>query len=109
MIPSIPKLVTPKVGITLFSFLSKSTFPNKMIGRGDPSPYPVRSSDLSKLDWFLSGRIKEYLRECEGWSLIGEDQLDRQDVCIDLDRTCRFWFRHVCDVLIDSERALSIN
>lgn len=34
------------------------TFPNKWIGRGGPVTWPPRSSDLTCLDFFLWGHIK---------------------------------------------------
>lgn len=35
------------------------TYPNKWIGRGSPVTWPPRSPDLTPLDFFLWGHIKE--------------------------------------------------
>lgn len=34
-------------------------FPNRWIGRGGPIPWPARSPDLTPVDFFLWGAIKE--------------------------------------------------
>ena len=36
-------------------------YPNKWIGRGGPRSWPARSPDLTPLDFFLWGTIKEYV------------------------------------------------
>ncbi|KYQ53779.1 hypothetical protein ALC60_07262 [Trachymyrmex zeteki] len=36
-------------------------FPNKWIGRGGSALFPVRSSDLTCLDYYLWGRVKELI------------------------------------------------
>jgi len=36
-------------------------FPEKWIGRGGPQTWPPRSPDLTPLDFFLWGHIKEYV------------------------------------------------
>ena len=36
-----------------------NTYPNKELGRGGPVPWPARSPDLTKMDFFLWGYIKE--------------------------------------------------
>ena len=36
-----------------------ATFPNRWIGRDDPTPWPPRSPDITLLDYFLWGCVKE--------------------------------------------------
>lgn len=40
-------------------------FPNRWIGRGGPVPWPPRSPDLTPLDFFLWGEIKQHVYERE--------------------------------------------
>ncbi|XP_031332785.1 NADH dehydrogenase [ubiquinone] iron-sulfur protein 2, mitochondrial-like [Photinus pyralis] len=46
-----------------FSRVSRQTvnrlFPNRWMGRGGPFPWPARSPDLTPLDFFLWGRVKD--------------------------------------------------
>ena len=36
-----------------------ATFPNRWIGRDDPTPRPSRSPDITTLDFFLWGYVKD--------------------------------------------------
>ena len=36
-----------------------ATFPNRWIGRDGPTPWPPRSPDITPLDFFLLGYVKE--------------------------------------------------
>jgi len=36
-----------------------ATFPNRWIGRDGPTPWPPRSSDITLLDFFLWGYVKD--------------------------------------------------
>jgi len=36
-----------------------ATFPNRWIGRDGPTPWPSRSPDITPLDFFLWGYVKE--------------------------------------------------
>ena len=36
-----------------------ATFPNRSIGRDGPTPWPPRSPDISPLDFFLWGYVKD--------------------------------------------------
>lgn len=38
-----------------------ANYPNKWIGRGGPIHWPARSPDLTLLDFFLWGTVKEYV------------------------------------------------
>jgi hypothetical protein len=42
----------------LFFFLD-ATFPNRWIGRDGPTPWPPRSPDITPLDLFLWGYVKD--------------------------------------------------
>ena len=36
-----------------------ATFPNRWIGRDGPTPWPPRSPDITPLDFFLCGYVKD--------------------------------------------------
>jgi len=36
-----------------------ATFPNRLIGRNGPTPWPPRSPDITPLDFFLWGYVKD--------------------------------------------------
>ena len=36
-----------------------ATFPNRWIGRDSPTPWPLRSPDITPLDFFLWGYVKD--------------------------------------------------
>ena len=36
-----------------------ATFPNRWIGRNGPTPWPPRSPDITSLDYFLCGYVKD--------------------------------------------------
>jgi len=36
-----------------------ATFPNRWIGRDGPTPWPPRSPDITALDFFLCGYVKD--------------------------------------------------
>jgi len=41
--------------------LLNAIYPNKWIGRGGPQNWPARSPDLTPLDFFLWGHLKNYI------------------------------------------------
>jgi len=47
----------PHWGLIVCDFLNE-TFPNRWIGRNDPTPWPPRSPDITPLDFFLWGYVK---------------------------------------------------
>ena len=48
----------PHWGLIVRNFLNE-TFPNRWIGRNDPTPWPPRSPDITPLDFFLWGYVKD--------------------------------------------------
>ena len=48
----------PHWGLHVREFLNK-TFPNRWIGRDGPIPWPPRSPDITTLDFFLWGYVKD--------------------------------------------------
>jgi len=36
-----------------------ATFPNRWIGRDGPTPWPPRSPDITSLDFFIQGYVKD--------------------------------------------------
>ena len=36
-----------------------ATFPNRLIGRDDPTPWPPRSPDITPLEFFVWGYVKD--------------------------------------------------
>jgi hypothetical protein len=81
-------------------------YPNMWIGRGGPRAWPARSSDLTPLDFFLWGTIKEYVyrvpintveelnnRIIEAFAIITPEMVDRSrhsfirraQLCIEMD------------------------
>ena len=43
-------------------------FPYRWIGRGGPTPWPARSPDLTPVDFFLWGAMKERVYRTKVWS-----------------------------------------
>ena len=50
----------PHWGSIVRRFLN-ATFPNKWIGRDGPTPWPPRSPDITPVDFFLYGYVKDKL------------------------------------------------
>ena len=48
----------PHWGLIVRDFLNE-TFPNRWIGRNGPAPWPPRSPDITPLDFFLWGYVKD--------------------------------------------------
>ena len=48
----------PHWGLIVRDFLNE-TFPNRWIGRNGPTPWPPRSPDITPLDFFLWGYVKD--------------------------------------------------
>ena len=48
----------PHWGLHVREFLNE-TFPDRWIGRGGPIPWPPRSPDITPLDFFLWGYVKD--------------------------------------------------
>ena len=48
----------PRWGLIVRDFLNE-TFPNRWIGRNGPTPWPPRSPDITPLDFFLWGYVKD--------------------------------------------------
>ena len=48
----------PHWGLIVRDFLNE-TFPNRWIGRNGPTPWPPRSPDITPLDFFLLGYVKD--------------------------------------------------
>ena len=48
----------PHWGLIVRDFLNE-TFPNRWIGRNGPTPWPPRSTDITPLDFFLWGYVKD--------------------------------------------------
>ena len=48
----------PHWGLIVGDFLNE-TFPNRWIGRNGPTPWPPRSPDITPLDFFLWGYVKD--------------------------------------------------
>ena len=48
----------PHWGLIVRDFLNE-TFPNRWIGRNGPTPWPPRSPDITPLDFFLWGCVKD--------------------------------------------------
>ena len=48
----------PHWGLIVRNFFNE-TFPNRWIGRNGPTPWPPRSPDITRLDFFLWGYIKD--------------------------------------------------
>ena len=48
----------PHWGLIVRDFLNE-TFPNRWIGRTGPTPWPPRSPDITPLDFFLCGYVKD--------------------------------------------------
>ncbi|GBL96692.1 hypothetical protein AVEN_111836-1 [Araneus ventricosus] len=59
-----PNGASPNWGTVVRAFLD-TTFPNRWIGRGGPIAWPPRSSDVTSLDFFVFGCVKDkvYSRE----------------------------------------------
>jgi len=66
-----------------------ATFPNRWIGRDGPTPWPPRSPDITPLDFFSRGYVKDKVfstpvpditnlkaRITEGFATITEDMLE---------------------------------
>ena len=48
----------PYLGSHVRRFLD-ATFPNRLIGRDGPTPWPLRSPDITPLDFFLWGYVTD--------------------------------------------------
>ena len=48
----------PHWGLIVRDFLNE-TFPNRWVGRNGPTPWPPRSPDITPLDFFLWGYVKD--------------------------------------------------
>ena len=46
-------------GVHMFVGFRDATFPNRWIGRHGPTPWPPRSPDITPLDFFLWGYVKD--------------------------------------------------
>ena len=61
-----------------------ATFPNRWIGRDGPTPWPPRSPDITLLDFFLWGYVKDKVsditnlkaRTTDAFATIHEDMLE---------------------------------
>ena len=61
-----------------------ATFPNRWIGRDGPTPWPPRSPDITPLDFFLWGYVKDKVpditnlkaRTTDAFATIPEDMLE---------------------------------
>jgi hypothetical protein len=49
---------TPHWALNVREFLNEK-FPNRWIGRGGPIPWPPRSPDITPMDFFLWGYVKD--------------------------------------------------
>ena len=73
-----------------------ATFPNRWIGRDGPTPWPPRSPDITPLDFFVWGYVKDKMfstpvpditnvkaRITDGFATITEDMLENTSREID--------------------------
>ena len=58
----------PHWGLHVCEFLNE-TFPNRWIGRDGPIPWSPRSPDITPLDFFLWGYLKDIVYKTKVWDI----------------------------------------
>ncbi|GBN33043.1 hypothetical protein AVEN_231822-1 [Araneus ventricosus] len=70
-------MVHPHIGAMIVRDFLDENFPDRWCGRGGPIPWPSRSPDITPLDFFLSGFVKNIVYKTTVLSL---DELKRRIV-----------------------------
>lgn len=69
-------------------------FPNKWIGRGRIFQWPARSPDLTVLDFYLWGRIKDFLYKTRPTTENNNSESSKNHFCSSISAQYRFHHRN---------------